>query len=173
MSDSNSGGAKNLVTAYKKMVERWRNTLDKAQHGAKPELFHALETAKNKAVELGELTRDEAELIGDYIVRDVHDAAEFIEKNRAEFKDWINLEMDIIEDTLLDSLPLLIDETRLALEQLQQRAQSVGEWHTGEIVAPGQFACKSCGKALELHHTGHIPPCPACNATTFRRLSTQ
>ena len=173
MSEPNSTGQKNLVNAYKKMVERLRKATEKAQHDVKPEVFNALETAKNKAVELGELTRDEAELISDYIVRDLHDAADFIEKNRAEFKDWINLEMDIIEDTILDSLPPLIDETRLALDQLKHRAETVGEWHTGEIVSPGQFVCKACGKTLELHKTGHIPPCPACKATKFRRLSTQ
>lgn len=173
MSESNSSNRNNLVNAYKTMMERLRKTLDKAQQGVKPEFFHALDNVKEKAVELGELTREEAETISDYIVRDLHDAADFLEKNRAEFSDWINLEMDLIEDTILDSLPPLVDETRLALDQLKNRAESVGEWHTGEIVAPGQFVCKSCNKTVELQKTGHIPPCPACKGTKFRRQSTQ
>ncbi|MGD8571310.1 MAG: zinc ribbon-containing protein [Gammaproteobacteria bacterium] len=173
MSETNSDKDKKLVDAHKTMVERVRKTMDEEKQETTPKVLHALENAKEKAIELGEVTREEAELVSDYIVRDLHDAADFIERNRAEFKDWLNLEMDIIEDTILDSLPPLVDETRLALDQLKHRADSVGEWHTGEIVSPGKFICKSCDKTLEIHKTGHIPPCPSCKGTKFRRQSTQ
>ncbi|MCI0507073.1 MAG: zinc ribbon-containing protein [Gammaproteobacteria bacterium] len=171
MSDTNNSNNQRLLGAYKNMIAYLHHVIDKAQ-GAKPEIRHALENAREKAVELGELTREEADKISDYIMRDLHDAADFIEKNRAEFKDWISLEADLIEDKILDSLPLLIDETRLALEQLQYRAETMGEWHTGEIVAPGLFSCVNCGKKLEMHSAGHIPPCAACGATVFKRVSS-
>lgn len=172
MSESDTNNNQRLVNAYKNMVEHLRHLVDKAQD-VKPEMLHALENAKEKAVELGELTKEEAEKISDYIIRDLHDAADFVEENRAEFNDWISLEVDLIEDKILDLLPPLIDETRLALDQLKHRAETMGEWHTGEIVSPGIFECKSCSKKLEMHKTGHIPPCPACKATVFKRVSSK
>ena len=171
MSDANTSNNQRLISAYKNMVEHLRQLMDKAQD-AKPEIQHALDKAREKTVELGELTKEEAEKISDYIMRDLHDAADFIEKNSAEFKDWISLEVDLIEDKLLDSLPPLIDETRLALDQLKRRAETMGEWHTGEIVAPGLFECVNCGKQLEMHTTGHMPPCAACKTTVFKRVSS-
>lgn len=171
MSDTPTSNNQRLVSAYKNMVEHLRHLIDKAQD-SKPEILHAMESAREKAVELGELTKEEAEKISDYIMRDLHDAADFIEENSAEFKDWISLEVDLIEDKILDSLPPLVDETRLALEQLKHRAETMGEWHTGEIVAPGIFRCINCGKKLEMHTTGHIPPCAACKTTVFKRVSS-
>ena len=171
MSESNSNSNQRLVNAYKNMVEQLRHIVDKAQD-AKPEVLHALENVKEKTIELGELTREEAEKISDYIIRDLHDAADFIDKNRSEFNDWISLEVDLIEDKILDLLPPLIDETRVALDQLKHRAETMGEWHTGEIVSPGIFECKNCGKTLEMHKTGHIPPCSGCKATVFKRITS-
>jgi polyhydroxyalkanoate synthesis regulator phasin len=171
MSESDSNSNQRLINAYKNMLEHLRVLMDKAQD-VKPEVLHALDTAKEKVVEVGELTREEAEKISDYIIRDLHDAADFIEENRAEFNDWISLETDLIEDKILDLLPPLIDETRLALDQLKHRAETMGEWHTGEIVSPGLFECKSCGKKLEMHKSGHIPPCSGCKATVFKRVRT-
>jgi NADH pyrophosphatase NudC (nudix superfamily) len=171
VSHINNSNNQKLLGAYKNMVAHLHHIIDKAQD-AKPQIQHALESAREKAVELGELTREEAEKISDYIMRDLHDAADFIEKNRAEFKDWISLEADLIEDKILDSLPLLIDETRLALEQLQYRAQSLGEWHTGEIVAPGLFSCVNCGNKLEMRTSGHMPRCSVCKSTVFKRVSS-
>ena len=169
MRDTDTSNNQRLLSAYKNMVAHLHHLIDKAQD-TKPEIQHALETAREKAVQLGELTREEAEKISDYIMRDLHDAADFIENNRAEFKDWISLEADLIEDKILDTLPLLIDETRLALEQLKQRAETMGEWRSGEIVAPGIFRCLHCGKQLEMHTTGHIPPCASCNKKLFKRV---
>lgn len=171
MNQPGTNSNQRLVQAYKNMVEHLRDLVDKAQE-IKPEMLHALENAKDKAVELGGLTREEAEKISDYIIRDLHDAADFIEENRAEFSDWISLEVDLIEDKILELLPPLIDETRLALEQLKHRAETMGEWHTGEIVSPGIFACSNCQKHLEMRKTGHIPPCPACKGTVFKRVSS-
>lgn len=173
MNDKTTLNSDRLVNAYKDMMEKLHQLVDKAQHDVTPRILHALEAAKDNAVKVGELTREEAEKVGDYVIRDLHDAADFLEENRAEFKDWISLEVDLIEDKILDSLPPLIDETRLALEQLKQRADTMGEWHTGEIASPGAFECKQCGKKIELHKTGHIPPCASCKGTIFKRLRSQ
>lgn len=166
MSDDNKQHHSSAYDTMLKRVEEVVNTLDES---VRPRVLYAIDQAKEKAVELGELTAEEAERIGDYLIRDMHDAADFIEKNEGEFADWLHLEMDLIEGTLLDSFPNLVDETRMALERFRQEAEIYGEWRTGEVTYPGKFECLGCGHELTLYKTGHLPPCAQCQGTQFKR----
>jgi len=40
----------------------------------------------------------------------------------------------------------------------------------GEITHGGAFECQSCRARFELARAGHIPPCPSCQGTTFKRV---
>lgn len=170
MSDADKTESNRLVNAYNAIMNQLHQLVDKADKDIKPKIIHALENIDEQAEHLGELTREEIELLNAYITRDLHDAAEFLEENSAEFKDWINLQTDLAEGQLLEVMPPLVDETRLALEQIRERADRFGEWHTGEVVAPGMFECKKCHQQIELHKTAHIPPCPKCHGSTFKRV---
>ena len=64
-----------LVGAYERMLERVNGALKHAEKTTVPTLRHALEQAREKAVELEEITREEAERVADYLERDMHDAA--------------------------------------------------------------------------------------------------
>lgn len=173
MSDANDKETNRLVNAYNAIMDQLHQLVDKTDKQIKPKIIHAFENLDEQAEHLGELTREEMELLNAYITRDLHDAAEFLEENSAEFKDWMNLQVELTENRLLDVMPSLVDETRLALEQIKQRADRFGEWHTGEVVAPGMFECKTCGKKVELHKTAHIPPCAGCHGTKFKRVYSE
>jgi rubrerythrin len=41
---------------------------------------------------------------------------------------------------------------------------------TGETVNAGTYRCEQCGNDLTFTHTGHLPPCPVCAKTEFRRV---
>jgi len=74
-----------------------------------------------------------------------------------------------VEGRIADALSLLVDKTKLELAELAERAQTFGEWHTGEVTGPGTLVCKSCGEELHYEKPGHIPPCPKCRGTSYRR----
>lgn len=173
MSETNNKETNRLVNAYHAVVKQLHELVEKTEKQVKPKIVHAFENLDEQAEHLGELTREELDLINAYIARDLHDAAEFIGENSTEFKDWMNLKIDLVEDKLLDTMPKLVDETRLALDAIKQRANRFGEWHTGEVVAPGKFECKTCGKQIELHHTAHIPPCAGCRGTKYKRVYSE
>lgn len=173
MSEGNNTESNRLVNAYHAVIDQLHHLVEKAEKQVKPKIVHALENVDEQAEHLGELTREEIDLINAYIVRDLHDAAEFIEENSLEFKDWMNLQTDLVEGKLLETLPVLVDETRLALDQIKKRADRFGEWHTGEVVAPGTFECKTCKKKIEIHKTAHIPPCASCHGSIFKRVYSE
>ena len=135
-----------------------------------PKLQQGLDAAREKATELGELSLEEAEKIGNYLKRDVYDAAKYLASDKAdELKDWLRFDIQLVEERMAESFSLLVDKTTVELKQLADRAREVGEWHTGEITGPGALICKKCGEEIHFHKTGHIPPCPKCHATAYRR----
>ena len=109
-----------MVEAYETMLERVGDGMDTAAHRTVPALRHALERARETAVELGELTREEAERIASYLERDVRDAAHYLAD-------------------------------------------------TGEVTGQGSLTCVGCGHELHFARPGHIPPCPGCQGTEFKR----
>lgn len=160
-----------LETAYERMRERTQQFLDENTQELLPSLLDALTSAKEQAIHLGELSKDEAELISAYLRRDLHDAGEYIKQQRGELGDWLRFDVDLIEKNIWNSLSLLVDKTTIELEALKERADRLGEWHTGEITGPGTLVCSACGEEIHFHKTGHIPPCPKCHATVYKRAS--
>ncbi|MEW5755584.1 MAG: zinc ribbon-containing protein [Pseudomonadota bacterium] len=157
------------VKAYDRMLERAKSVAPVTESEKRPYLLRAIDYAREKAVELGELTREEAEDIADYLRRDIHDAATYLGEHGNELRDWLQLDLILIEDRLLDLFSQVVDKTRLELDLLAMNAETA-DWKTGEVTGIGTLECVECGELLHFHKTGHIPPCPRCNATTFRRV---
>lgn len=160
-----------MVTAYENMLQRVDDMLRQAEKTAIPTLKKSLEQAREKAVELDELTREEAEKIATYVERDMHDAASFLHQTGEEFRDWVRFDMQLIENKLLEMFTSVADRTRLELGRFAEQAREAALYHTGEITGIGTLVCSECGKELHFHKTGHIPPCPGCHGTSFARVA--
>lgn len=158
---------KHLVPAYQNMMARVKGTIGQATEKA---LHWHIEDAKEKAVELDELTREEAERIGDYLRRDLQDAAEFIVTTEQALTDWLRFDLEIIEERLLEMFSLMVDHTQQELNNLAESARQATQWNSGEITALGTLYCDNCGNALHFHQPDYIPACPNCDATRFTRM---
>lgn len=163
-------GDERLVHAYDRMLEHVKAIGERAGKQARPALRHLVDAAEAKMIELNELTREEAEKIGAYIKRDIEDAATYLNRpENRELVDWFKFDLRLIEERLLDLFTGVADQTRLELLALEQQARRATEYHTGEVTGIGTLYCTACGEALHFHATGHIPPCPRCRGTTFKR----
>lgn len=156
-----------LVEAYESMLERVHDFF--ADDDRKINLVDALAEAREKAVALGELTREEADKLSLYVQRDIQDAAEYITESGQEFRDWFMFDWKLVEDRLFRMVAGVADQTSLQLKALARQAREASLYHTGEITGPGTLACAGCDKEIHFKKTGHIPPCPACNGTSFSR----
>jgi len=173
MTDDERISNERLVHAYNRMMQRVKAAIDKAEKEALPALEKNVEAAKEKAVELGEISREEAERIGDYLKRDLEDAAGFVADTGKKIGDWLRFDLELVEDRLLDVFSSMVDHTKMELDRIAERASKIGEWHTGEVTGVGTLRCKGCGKELHFHATGHVPPCPKCHGTKFTRVSRE
>lgn len=158
-----------MISAYDRMLKR----IGELARDSKPHLEQALDKAAEKATELEELSREEAERVAAYLRRDLDDAADFIDKTGEGLGDWLKFDIGLVERELLDEFSHMVDHTRASLDKLERDANRYGEWHSGEVVSIGTLECKACGEKLHFHHTGHIPPCPKCRGSKFRRISRE
>ena len=171
--DSKEASDKFLKT-YHTMLEQVKDLWHNAEEKALPTLSENIEKATEKASELGELTKEEAEKIGGYIKRDLEEAgdylSEYVAKNGPQLKNWIKDELSFAEVEFAEMFANLADKTRIELDALAERARQVGVWRTGEITNVGVLYCQSCDEVLHFKKPGHIPPCPKCKGTQFKKV---
>ncbi len=160
---------KKLTQAYQHLLETSKEALDVSQKEATPAFLDAIDKGKEAVAQATELTAEEIDKLSDFVVRDLHDAAEYIAVGERELGDWLRIDALLIEDAFLEAFSHMVDHTKVALDELAENAKKASEWHTGEITSAGTLVCSACGEVLHFHNAGHIPPCPKCHATVFNR----
>jgi len=161
---------KKLEDAYGHMLEVAKEFIVNAREHSGPVIKDALKEAREKVSEASELTSEEIDKLSQYIEKDLTEAAGFMQQQEKELADWLRLDILLIEKYLLEKFSSLADRTRIELEQWSLDADTYGEWHTGEMISMGVLRCEACGEELHFEKPGHIPPCPKCHATKFKRL---
>lgn len=156
-----------LLDAYQKMLERVKDFAN--EQGTK--LKQNIDKAKEKAVDLEELTKHEAEQVAQYLQRDLEDAGSFLAETGQDFKTWFKFDMELIEQRYLEKFLSVADQTRLEWLNLEKQAKWDSEYHTGQITGIGTLVCTNCNEQVHFHKAGHIPPCPKCQHTVFKRSS--
>ncbi len=163
---SDNGTNDKFVQAYNRMLERLRAAWHKAEEGAVPTLRENLDRAQEKASELGELSREEAARIADYLQRDLEDAGDYLAESGRQLGDWLSLDLEYAESRLAELFAAVVDQSRVELGQWDRR---IHERHTGEVTGIGILECQNCGEELHFEHTGQIPACPKCGGTVFNK----
>ena len=159
-----------LVNAYNQMMHTIKEAFDSAdEETADASLQHALKLARERIVDIGDLTADEAVQVSEYIKRDINDAAEQLMETSAEFSDWLLLDIELVERKIVDLFLSVADTTRVELEQLKQNNREAARYHAGEITGPGTLECSRCGNHMAYTTTGVILKCDECGNTEFKR----
>ena len=161
------------LNAYDDMMARVKTALEEAEESTLPALQNFIHNARDTAVELGELTRDEAEKIAWFLQRDLQDAGKHLAETGHELGDWLRFDMHQIEDRLLEVLSMVADHTRLEMLKFEHDLEEGPVWNSGEVTGPGTLVCDSCNAVIHFHATGYIPICPDCGHTVFHRRTVR
>jgi len=156
-----------LVNGYNTMLDKLSEWTEKADETAGPMIINGVKETEEFLAELQEWSKEEIDLISRYVKRDLHDAASKMENQNKSFKEWLEFDLDQVEEKLLSVFSNMTDKTRQELEHLKETAN---EWHTGEVTSIGTLVCTNCGKELHFHKSGRIPPCSSCSHTQFKRV---
>ncbi len=158
-----------LLHAYDTMMERLHSAVETAEKLTIPTIDENLKNAQEKAIELGELTHDEAQKVSNYLKRDLHDISCYLEQTQDEFSQWLDFESTLIESKVGEWLSLVANKTTLEWNKLNIDAIKAQLYHSGEVTGPGTLECIACEQTLNFKKTAHIPPCPSCHKTEFKR----
>ncbi len=170
MTDQDKGTTTDkLVQAYEQMLEQTHETLEQTRDEAVPKLRELLEKARDNMVELGELTREEAHKVSEYIQRDIEDAATYIAETGQDIQDWWRFDLQLIEQRMMDAFTKVADQTSLQLAQWAEVARQLTLYQAGEVTGPGTLVCDRCGAETHFVKAGRIPPCADCGGLTFKR----
>jgi len=168
--------ASHLIAAYNQMMKVMQDAFENSDVHTMS-LQKALNLAKHQAVHLDQVTTEEAHEIGEYIKRDINDAAEYMMDTSAEFYDWLLLDIEIIERKVMDLFLSVADHTRIELEQFKQhpelpepaRLKQIPVYQSGHITGPGTLICENCGKTKLLLSSDKITDCDRCEHDRFIR----
>lgn len=164
-----------LVIAYNQMMEVMRNAYEHSKDDSMT-LQKAVNRARQQAVDTGAVTVDEAYEIGEYIKRDINDAAEHMMESSNEFHDWLMLDIEVIERKVIDLFLSVADHTRIELENFSQRnteaetdSRYAAVYRSGEVTGPGTLICEYCGEIKPFLSSDHISDCTRCGHDAFIR----
>ena len=101
--------------AYDDMMVRVQTAYEEAEESTRPALENFFHKARDTAVELEELTHEEADKGAYYLKRDLQDAGKLLAETGHELGDWLRVDNDQIEIRLLSELSLVADRTRLEM----------------------------------------------------------
>ena len=155
-----------LGEAYELMLERAMADFHKAEDKSRDALHRFINAARDKAVELEELTEEEADRVAKYLKRDLDHQAKYLAESGKELADWLGFDVALLEERTRDALLSVADPTVVELLALKAQAAT---YHTGEVAGPGTLVCAACGERLHFHRASRIPPCPKCHGTVFHR----
>jgi len=159
-----------LTQAYDRMMENLHALYEKAS-GESNNIQGMLEETRDKIAETDNLTREEAEKVSNWLKRDLQNAGEYLKSEQHELADWLHMDIELIEWSLMDMFLAVADPTKVALMKFEADVKANSEYHTGEITGAGTLTCVECGEVLHFKKSGHIPPCPKCNHTVYTRKS--
>lgn len=161
-----------LTKAYERMLGQVHEALEYAEEQTEPRLRRLLDEMRDRAVEWGELTREEADRVAGYLERDLHDAANYLAQTGEDLRAWWRFDLAQVEERLMEMFTSVADQTRLQWEQWAEQVWVASHYRSGEISGLGTLRCASCGEDLSFPQPGEIPPCPKCGGTLFERPST-
>ena len=158
-----------LAEGYEQMLERAVKDAYHSEQKTEGSLHDLIHDARDKAVELGELTHHEAERLAKSLARDINDIKTYVSETGHEIKHWLGFETALLETEIFDLLLKVADDTTVDLMLLKAAAQGRGKYLKDEVTGPGTLVCDECGGKLQLRRPTTIPSCKACSGKSYHR----
>jgi paraquat-inducible protein B len=163
------------LAAYDRMLERVQARLSEMEETTRDTLEEEVEKAVEFEYELAEMTREEADLLGAFLQRDLEHLLHFVEETGEGVREWLQLDISLLEHQLANMLFSVADKTRIDTLELNQKLQSHGpsQYISGEVATAGMFKCLNCGHMRCLTATSHLEPCDACDSHYYERVTSR
>ena len=180
------------LTAYEKLRQQVSKTFGELNEKINSEsIGHAMDKAMADLKEAGEHSKEVIANAGDALKKDIASSishikpkvASDIKATREDFNQmqkkggalWreISSEAEHITEVSLDKGGAFLLNVTKGLgdwaRSMSHKLDSSLAYKTGEVTHGGTFICKGCEAEVHMKKPGHLPPCPKCSKTVFRR----
>lgn len=113
-----------LSKAYEKMFKRVIQKFHDTENKTAQLINQLIDEAREKAVELKEVSEEEANKLTMYLKRDLNDASTFLAQTGHELEDWLGFKTSLLESGILYQLLQAADKTTLELLKIKGNAEN-------------------------------------------------
>lgn len=152
---------------YDRFAERTREIFEASQEKGKEAVDKSIEMAREQFAAAGEFSAEQGEAFKNYMRRDLAQTEADMRILGQEAAERFHPAR--LGAGAFSSMARLLQATGTALQNLSQKAETALHFNTGEITAAGTLTCTNCGQTVQLKRSAHIPPCPSCHGTEFRK----
>lgn len=159
---------------YQRLLHRVRESLERVEQKTAEAIQYEIDQAIELEVTAEEMTREELDLLGAYLKRDISSLSRFVSKTGKGVGDWLKFDLHLLEDRLAALLLSVADKTALEQQALERELELEGDdsYVAGETVVAGTFACQNCGDIYVVTKPTMLESCLECGGDTFRRKSS-
>ncbi|WP_413111907.1 zinc ribbon-containing protein [Thaumasiovibrio sp. DFM-14] len=153
-----------------KQKERYEAMLEEAKQALKqsPEAFKEwVETSEEVIKAASDMTKDELELINQYLKRDMKEFGR--EADKQDYPLSSSPFYQTIVNTIWQSLADITDKTQLEWREVFTDLEHQGVYNVGEMVGLGVLVCEKCQHQEIYHHPQYVAPCSKCGHNQFTR----
>jgi len=158
---------------YHQMMQRVSEQLGKDDSVTSARLDQEIQDALNGQRTPDGLTEEELTLLGRYMKDDLEYLLYERKDSLGELREWLQLDMSLLEHELADKLLSVADQTRIDNLELLQKLENedAGYFLVGELATEGTLRCASCGHMVCLTEPTTVEPCTACQSHYFQRVT--
>jgi Zinc-ribbon containing domain len=155
------------IATFDLLATKTREQIEESPDASADWLQRAIDTTAERLAALGTFTREEGARAGRFLKRDLAS----LRTNFVLAGETIQLNMDPsrLSGGFTDLAAHLFNRTGNQFHEWAARSEEALEFNTGEVTGPGTLTCTDCGTKLHLKRSSHIPPCPKCHKTDFRK----
>lgn len=157
----------NVARQYDLLAHKFSEIYSAGKERGRESMAEALEKARAHLTSLGELSAEQGEELKQYLARDLDQTMVDFEQLGDQAKDWFNPSR--LGAGALSSLASVLQSGESTLHSLSSKAEESLTYKTGEVTSAGTLTCQTCHQKIHLKSTGHVPPCPKCSSTVFRK----
>ena len=165
--DKSSEDKAKLAQQYDKLAGKFNELYLTGKERGRDAMTVALDKAHEQMSTLGEFSAEHGAEFKKYMARDLDQTMADAQQLGDAAKERFN--PGRLGAGALASLAAMLESTGNALQSLGEKTREKLTYKTGEMTSAGTLTCEACGEAIHLKETGHVPPCPKCNATLFNK----
>lgn len=156
-----------LAAQYDKFASKFNELYLSGKERGRESMSEALDKAHEQLTALGEFSVERGEELKQYLARDLEQTISFAHHLGEEARDRFNPAR--LGAGALSSIATALELSSTALHSLSDKTKKALTYKTGEMSSAGTLTCQECEQKVHLKETGHVPPCPKCNGTLFKK----